>query len=296
MNAQALMKSNVDGFAGYESRTEGGDQQQASNVIQGSVVKFTNEANWVTRDGMELSPDLELVAIDVTRVVQKWKDQVPVETRRLEPGEKFPDLDQLNADTPRSEWGKGPDGQPRGPWQNQHILYLLDPATLDQFSYPTGTVGGAAAIGELVKKIKIMRNFKGPHVYPVVCLSDKLMQTKFGGRQRPHFLIKRWVPMGNGSEEHVLLPAPTRPSLAPGQTAAPENSADESAAAPANAAAPVEPTAAAKPATKMRTTKRGITRIDTTVVAEPTLREELNDSLGLTVLSVFAASRSTHGL
>jgi len=275
MSAEALMKINVDGFAGYES----GDQQQTSNVIQGSVVKFSNEANWVTRDGMELSPDFELAAVDVARVVQKWQDQMPVETRKLGPGEKFPDLDQLNTDTPRSEWGKGPDGQPRGPWQKQHILYLLDPATLDQFSFPTGTIGGAAAISELVLKIKWMRKLKGPHVFPVVCLSDKFMQTKFGGRQRRNFLIKRWVTMGNGGEEQVLLPAPAAPSLAPGQAAVPENSADESAETPANAAAPVEPTAAAKPATKMRTTKRGITRIDTTVVAEPTLREELNDDL-----------------
>jgi len=125
----------------------------------------------------------------------------------------------------------------------------------------------------LVEKIKWMRKFKGPHLVPVVCLSDIFMQTRFGGRQRPHFLIKRWVTMGNGSEEQVLLPAPAAPSLAPGQAAAAENSTDESAQAP------VEPTAAAKPATKMRTTKRGITRIDTTVVAEPTLREELNDDL-----------------
>jgi hypothetical protein len=264
-----------DGFAGYETQSEGGDQQQqqTGNVIQGAVVKFTNEANWVTRDGLELSPDLELVAIGVARVVQKWQDQVSVETKILGPGEKFPDLDQLNADTPRSEWGKGPDGQPRGPWQRQHILYLLDPATLDQFSFPTATTGGAIAIGELVRKIKWMRELKGPHLVPVVCLSDKFMQTKFGGRQRPHLLIKHWVPMGNGGEEHVLLPAPAAPSLAPGQAAAPENSADESATAP------VEPTAAAKPPTKMRTTKRGITRTDTTVVAEPTLREELNDDL-----------------
>jgi hypothetical protein len=267
-----------DGFAGYETRSEGADQQQqqTGNVIRGTVVKFTNEANWVTRDGLELSPDLELVATGVARVVQKWQDQAPVETRKLGPGEKFPDLDQLNTDTPRSEWGKGPDGQPRGPWQAQHVLYLLDPATLDEFSFPTGTKGGEIAIRELVEKIKWMRKFKGPHLFPVVCLSDKFMQTKFGGRQRPHFLIKRWVTMGNGGEEQVLLPAPGAPSLAPGQTAAPENSTDESAGTPANA---VGPAAAAKPATKMRTTKRGITRIDTTVVAEPTLREELNDDL-----------------
>jgi len=268
-----------DGFAGYETQSEGGDQQQqqTGNVIQGAVVKFTNEANWVTRDGLELSPDLELVAIGVARVVQKWQDQVSVETKILGPGEKFPDLDQLNADTPRSALAKGPDGWPPGPWQRPPILYLLDPATLDQFSFPTATTGGAIAIGELVRKIKWMRELKGPHLVPVVCLSDKFMQTKFGGRQRPHFLIKRWVTMGNGGEEQVLLPAPAAPSLTPGQAA--ENSADESAGTPANVIEPVESAAAAKPATKMRTTKRGITRIDTNVVAEPTLREELNDEI-----------------
>lgn len=275
MNPETQITSyGADGFAGYETRSEGGDQQQqqTGSVIQGTVVKFTNEASWVTRDGLELSADLELVATDIARVVQKWQDQVPVESRILGPGEKFPDLDQLNADTPRSEWGKGPDGQPRGPWQGQHILYLLDPATLDQFSFPTGTTGGAIAIRELVEKIKWMRKFKGPHLFPVICLSDKFMQTKFGGRQRPHFLIRRWVTMGG--EEPVSLPAPAGPSLA----AATENSADESAE-PANTAASVEPTAAVKPATKMRTTKRGVTRIDTTTIAEPTLREELNDEL-----------------
>jgi hypothetical protein len=269
MNPETQMTTyRGDGFAGYETRSEGGEQQQQTgSVIHGTVVKFTNEASWVTRDGLELSPDLELVATDIARVVQKWQDQVPGETRILGPGEKLPDLKQLNEATPRSEWTEGPDGQPRGPWQAQHILYLLDPATLDQFSFPTGTTGGAIAIRELVEKINWMRKFKGPHLFPVICLSDKFMQTKFGGRQRPHFLIRRWVTMGDGSEEQGLLPAPAGPSLAP-----PENSADESAE-------PAEPTAAAKPATKMRTTKRGVTRIDTTTVAEPTLREELNDDL-----------------
>jgi hypothetical protein len=80
----------------------------------------------VTRDGEELLPDLELVAVDVARVVQKWKDQQPVETIVLEPGRKFPDLEELNEKTPRGEWVKGPDGSPRGPWQSQHIVYLLN--------------------------------------------------------------------------------------------------------------------------------------------------------------------------
>ena len=38
-----------------------------------------------------------------------------------------------------------------------------------------------------------MRRLRGQHVYPVVTLSNTFMNTKHGGRQRPHFVIKRWV-------------------------------------------------------------------------------------------------------
>jgi len=41
------------------------------------------------------SPDFELVAVDVARVVQKWINQITVETRILEPGERFPDIEEL---------------------------------------------------------------------------------------------------------------------------------------------------------------------------------------------------------
>jgi hypothetical protein len=55
MSADALMKvDNVDGFEGYEDRIEGDEQPQAGGVIQGNVIKFMNEATWVTRDGEEL--------------------------------------------------------------------------------------------------------------------------------------------------------------------------------------------------------------------------------------------------
>jgi hypothetical protein len=204
---------NTDGFQGYEDGVEGDDRQQSSSVIQGSVVKFTNEAAWVTRDGEELTPTLELVAVDVGRVVQKWQDQQPVETIILEPGQKFPNLEELNEKTPRNEWTEGPDGKPRGPWQSQHIAYLLNPLTMDRYSFPTGTVGGAIAIRDLVDKTNWMRKMRGAHVYPVVTLSDTFMKTRFGGRQRPNFLVKRWIELGN---EGPALPAPTSPPIQPG--------------------------------------------------------------------------------
>src|SRR6516225_273808 len=150
----------IDNFAGWEDGVEGDDRPQGAGIIQGSLVKFTNEAMWVTRDGDELPADLELVAVDVGRVVQKWWDGQPVETIILEPHQKFPDIDEMNEKVPKKEWVEGPDGNMRGPWQAQHILYLLDPKTMDKFTFPTGTVGGRIGIRELVDKTTWMRRLR----------------------------------------------------------------------------------------------------------------------------------------
>jgi hypothetical protein len=194
----------TDGFEGFESGVEG-QEAQGRGVIRGACVRFTNEATWTINDGEELPSDLELVAVDVIRVVQKWINQMPVETRILAPGEKFPDLKALNETAPKNEWTEV-EGKLRGPWQAQHVVYLINPTTLDRYSYPTGTTGGAIAVRELVDKTKWMRSFRGANVYAVVTLSDVFMNTRFGGRQRPHFVIKRWIMLG---PKETALPAPT---------------------------------------------------------------------------------------
>jgi hypothetical protein len=159
-----------------------------------------------------LPADLELVAVDVGRVVQRWQDQQPVETIVLQPHQKFPDVEEMNEKVPRKEWVEGPDGQPRGPWQAQHILYLLDPKTMDRFTFPTGTAGGRIAIHELRDKLMWMRRLRGPNIYPVVTLADTFMNTRFGGRQRPHFKIVRWVRLGGeGGEVEALQPPVDKP-------------------------------------------------------------------------------------
>ena len=203
---------NVDSFEGWEDGVEGNDRPEGTGLIQGPLAKFTNEATWVTRDEEEL-PKLELVAVDVIRVVQKWQDGKPVETRILEPHQKFPDIEEMNEKIPRKEWIEGPDGQMRGPWQAQHILYLLDLSTMDKYTYPTGTAGGTIAIRELRDKIVWMKTYRGTNVYPVVVLSDTFFPTRFGGRQRPHFQIVRWVRFaGEGGEAAQALPSPSSPS------------------------------------------------------------------------------------
>jgi hypothetical protein len=203
-----------DGFAGWEDGAEGDDRPQGGGLIQGTLIKFTNEARWVTRDGEELPANLELAAVDVNRVAQKWHDQQLVETIILESHQKFPDIAKMNAETPQEEWIEGPDGNMRGPWQRQHILYLLDLKPMDKFTFPIGTIGGAIAIRELVEKIVWMRRLRGPNVYPMITLSDTFFPTRFGGRQRPHFVIQRWVRLGGEGGEVEALPSPTTNELA----------------------------------------------------------------------------------
>jgi hypothetical protein len=199
----------IDNFAGWEDGVEGDDRPESAGIIQGSLIKFSNEAMWVTRDGDELSADLELVAVDVGRVVQKWQDDRPVETIVLQPHQKFPDVEEMNEKIPRTEWVKGPDGQLRGPWQSQHILYLLDLKTMDKFTFPTSTTGGRIAIRDLRDKTMWMRRVKrDPNVCAVVLLSDTFMNTKWGGRQRPHFKIVHWVSLGSESGQVEALPPP----------------------------------------------------------------------------------------
>ena len=82
------------------------------------------------------------------------------------------------------------------------IVYLLDPKTMDRYTFATNSVGGGIATREIVDRTNWMRRLRGDHVYPVVTLADKFMPTNFGGRQRPHFEIKRWVALG--SDQKVL--------------------------------------------------------------------------------------------
>src|SRR5258705_7147405 len=95
----------LDGFDAYEDGYEG-EEQQSHGPIRGLLLRFTNEAEWrVKGEEQLLQPDLELLATDVARIIQKWsKDKLPLETIYLEPHQKFPDIGGMNAKVPKKEW------------------------------------------------------------------------------------------------------------------------------------------------------------------------------------------------
>ena len=141
------VKEVMDGFDTY------GDELDR-RLLQGTQIKFTNAYTWVTRAGEETPTNEDFIASNVKRVEAKWtkNKNAPPETRVLLPGEKFRDMKKLNEETPKSEWIEGPNGQLKGPWENQHYLYLLD-RLMKRYTYVASTIGGNIAVSELVQQV-----------------------------------------------------------------------------------------------------------------------------------------------
>jgi hypothetical protein len=201
-----------DGIDTYNSRVEGDEGPPSRGLIRGDRVKFTNAAEWENAASGDVLPgDLKLIVTDVARAMAKWgkvPNAPPEETRVVPPGEPFPNTADMNDAIPREEWRPGING-PQGPWQKQHLVYLIDPRSMNEFTFVTSTLGGDIAVEQLVRKIKTMRRYRGP-VSPIVTLGDVLMKTRFGDRRRPHFDITAdWVSLGGGGEpQQPVLPAP----------------------------------------------------------------------------------------
>jgi len=239
--ATLMSTTALDGFTGFNDSVEGDDRPQGGSIIQGVLVKFSAEAEWVTSSGDEMSREQELIAIDILRIVQKWIDQKPVETIIVPPGEKFPDVKAMNEAAPKSEWRENLNGELVGPWQMQYVLYLLDAHSLDKFTFPTSTIGGGIAMRLLADKVGWMRKHRSPDACAVITLDDTFFPTRYGGRQRPHFKVVRWIGFGGDDGGGKALPT-SNPPLEGGAV-------EQSEAPPWNE------------------------------IEEPSLREELNDDL-----------------
>ena len=130
------MVVNDDGFA---------DVDVNDRVVRGDILRCV-DGHWSVKTGGEL-PE-KLLAIATATVLQCWKAQKPIATIRKKTGKPLPDLDELNAKVPSSEWEKNREGQPRPPWVRQHLVYLLDPATANTFTFINSTVGAATQQGQ----------------------------------------------------------------------------------------------------------------------------------------------------
>jgi hypothetical protein len=100
----------------------------------------------------------------------------------------------LNNGYPRSEWREGFNGELVGPWAGQHTVVFVDPETMVRYWWPSPitTIGSARAVRDLVDQTRLMRRFKRQaNLYPIVELSHTFMPTRYGGRERPHLIVKK---------------------------------------------------------------------------------------------------------
>jgi hypothetical protein len=248
-----------DGFDGYNIDVAG-KENKPSGIFRGERLKFGKTGEWENPAGEVIDEGVKLIFLDITRLVVRWGKEKgpPLETVVLAPGEKVPDIEAWNDQIPKDEWLIDMNGRPRGPWQFQQVCHFLDPKSMSQFHWVDSTVGGSICIRECIDSVKAMRRFR-PGAAPVVELGSKFMDTRFGGRQRPHLQISSWVNLpGTGAEpqQAAALPAPA------------------ATAATVIEAKPVKD----KPKPSMITTLDVAAPLE--AVKPPTIGEEMNDEIG----------------
>jgi hypothetical protein len=178
---------------------------ETPRVIIGVVLKC-RDGHWEDRDG--LKPPDPLLVMGTGKCLQCWQEQQPVETIIERPGEPLPDVRELNAKVPETEWEMGLDGKPRPPWALNWIVYLMNPTTGDTWTFINSTTGARIAYERLHDKFTWMRALRGKNVVPVVELDSRPMKTKFGTKMRPEFRIIEWrdLPGGDGGGVPQIAP------------------------------------------------------------------------------------------
>jgi hypothetical protein len=180
------------------------DFDPGDRLLHGILAKWDAEKKWHDRDGLPLpSP---MLVFGITQAVQRFHED-GVETHFIKP---LPNVDELNAAVPKSEWPIGFNGQPRFPYALYDVVYLLNPIDAQDFTYLNCTDGCALAVDRLRAKIKNMRAYRGePALCPIVTLSEVPWKTKYGMKLRPDFPVTDWRLFGAEKTPPPQLAAPT---------------------------------------------------------------------------------------
>jgi hypothetical protein len=224
-NANEVAKAapvDLDGFSGGYSEParggdDGGDSGGSGSGFPGAIkLKFDiHTAKWIDANGNEVH---SAVALDVVNRVQKWGPEggPPLETTTLAPGEKWPDIFAMNEackcsdkackgktcqgnGTCKGEWYEK-FGKMVGPYQGEHVVRFVDPDTMAAYWWPspTSTVGACICVRQLIEQTVLKRKFTGLPCYAQVEFAHTFMPTQYGGRERPHLLIKGFGVFGDG--------------------------------------------------------------------------------------------------
>src|SRR5262245_11575393 len=95
------------------------DDQDGHRASQWQIPKFGTDARWLCQ--ILPMPEFNLPATDCRRIIQGWRGGV-IFNEILNP--PLPDINNLNSKIPESEWERDMCGNPRPPYQLNHVIYL----------------------------------------------------------------------------------------------------------------------------------------------------------------------------
>jgi hypothetical protein len=208
---------------------------RSRRVGRGSYIKWNDKQGWVDRDGVAVpSP---LLVVGVNEILRRWKDNVAEDIT----DKPLPSADALNASIPVGEWELGADGKLRPPWAHTVVVYLVNLATGETYTYAASTVGAHIAHDALKEAVITMRALRRDKCMPLVNLTERPMKKRYGMGLRPDFEIAGWKTPGGDANAIPVQPAapqligPAAIETSPTSTTAPanaENSPAQSQAKP----------------------------------------------------------------
>jgi hypothetical protein len=170
-----------------------------SQFIRGTLLKFADWRWAKGKEADEVEKGTQFVAMSIVAAWVKWVNGKPAQHIKREPGKKLPEREELG-DLDPSLWERGPNDEPRDPWQNTRYVYLLDPISMEQLTFSTSSIGGRGAAVNLSDQITRMRNLGRPDAVPVVELGAEKMPTRWGMKSKPAFKIVKWFGGSNGND------------------------------------------------------------------------------------------------
>jgi hypothetical protein len=213
---QELMTTTAGNGFGHDDGFDDDSGDDFLPLIFCDVTQAGNE--WQDRHGEPLGGTRWLVTAVDSEVVYWGKDGRPDQTKSIRRQQGVPlldrdEVDELNEKTDRSEWRESQFG-PKGPWQLQWYVFLLDPTTAARKKFVTSTWGGQYCWNEIKSAITGMRKLRGqPRICPVVELQLTAYGKK-GPKTRPYLKPVAWMEFGNGGATMPALAAPVPLAIA----------------------------------------------------------------------------------
>jgi hypothetical protein len=180
-------------------------------LLRGTLLKWDEKAGYHDRDGVKpaLGP---YYVVDLARGYQHWKNQTLIDEIVEQPDNPLPDLNELNAAIPRSEWELGLNGQPREPWQLAYAIVLFSPDRGEFFTLLNSTVGMKILWENFQERWEVMKALRGIDVLALVELSTRPFKTsQWGFKPRPNLNVLGWH-RAEGKANEILF-KPSQPQL-----------------------------------------------------------------------------------